>query len=93
VDRNLIKLRASTRPGITIDEGSPRFQMASLRKVLGDGRDGARYIPTLAERGYSFVAPISPPGNRAIKKNPLSPIPFPPTCQAACTEWWAGAMM
>ena len=31
----------------------------SLRKALGDGRDGARYIATAAGRGYCFVAPIS----------------------------------
>ena len=36
-----------------------RFHMASLRKALGDGKDGARYITTLPGRGYCFVAPVS----------------------------------
>src|SRR5262249_20574545 len=36
-----------------------RFHMASLRKALGDGKDGARYITTVAGRGYCFVAPVS----------------------------------
>src|SRR5215470_10698507 len=46
-------------PDVTVEEGSLRFHMASLRKALGDGKDGASYIKTLAGRGYCFVAPIS----------------------------------
>src|SRR3954468_21932023 len=48
-------------PDVTVEEGSLRFHMASLRKALGDGKDGARYIATLAGRGYCFVAPVSQP--------------------------------
>ena len=33
-------------PDVTVEEGSLRFHMASLRKALGDGKDGARYITT-----------------------------------------------
>jgi predicted ATPase/DNA-binding winged helix-turn-helix (wHTH) protein len=46
-------------PDVTVEESSLRFHMASLRKVLGDGKDGARYIATLSGRGYCFVAPVS----------------------------------
>src|SRR5215475_6845414 len=46
-------------PDVTVEESSLRFHMAGLRKALGDGRDGARYISTLAGRGYCFVALIS----------------------------------
>lgn len=46
-------------PDVTVEEGSLRFHMASLRKALGDGKGGARYITTLAGRGYCFVAPVS----------------------------------
>src|SRR5262245_698681 len=46
-------------PDVVVEEGSLRFHMASLRKALGDGKNGARYITTLAGRGYCFVAPIS----------------------------------
>src|SRR3990170_6146652 len=35
---------------VIVDEGSLRFHIASLRKALGDGKDGARYIVTLAGR-------------------------------------------
>src|SRR6202035_1184767 len=52
-------LLAQVWPDVTVDEGSLRFHIASLRKALGDGKDGARYITTLAGRGYCFVAPIT----------------------------------
>ena len=42
----------------TVDEGALRFHMSMLRKALGDGQAGARYITTLSGRGYSFVAPV-----------------------------------
>jgi predicted ATPase/DNA-binding winged helix-turn-helix (wHTH) protein len=45
-------------PDVTVEESTLRFHMAGLRKALGDGQDGARYITTLAGRGYCFVAPI-----------------------------------
>ena len=35
-----------------------RFHIAALRKALGDGKDGARYVETLAGRGYCFVARV-----------------------------------
>ncbi|CDX20561.1 Transcriptional regulator [Mesorhizobium sp. ORS 3324] len=52
-------LLARVWPDVTVEEGSLRFHMANLRKALSDGKDGARYIATLAGRGYCFVASIS----------------------------------
>src|SRR5262249_48599513 len=52
-------LLAQVWPDVIVEEGSLRFHIASLRKALGDGKGGARYITTLAGRGYCFVAPIS----------------------------------
>ncbi|MGY8668524.1 winged helix-turn-helix domain-containing protein [Bradyrhizobium sp. UFLA05-109] len=46
-------------PDVTVEESSLRFHMASLRRALRDGKEGARYISTLAGRGYCFVAPVS----------------------------------
>jgi predicted ATPase/DNA-binding winged helix-turn-helix (wHTH) protein len=46
-------------PGVTVEESSLRFHMASLRRALGDGTNGARYISTLPGRGYCFVATVS----------------------------------
>src|SRR5262249_25695058 len=52
-------LLARVWPDVTVEESSLRFHVANLRKALGDRRDGARYITTLAGRGYCFVAPVS----------------------------------
>lgn len=43
-------------PGIATEEANLRVHIATLRKVLGDGRNGARYITNIAGRGYCFVA-------------------------------------
>lgn len=52
-------LIAQVWPDTVVEEGSLRFHMTGLRKALGDGQDGARYIATLAGRGYCFVAPVA----------------------------------
>ena len=51
-------LLARVWPDVTVEESSLRFHIAGLRKILGDGKDGARYIATLPGRGYCFVAPV-----------------------------------
>ncbi|MCB4859657.1 winged helix-turn-helix domain-containing protein [Sphingobium sp. PNB] len=43
---------------VVVEDGSLRFHMAGLRKLLGDGADGARYIATQVGVGYAFVAPL-----------------------------------
>ncbi len=51
-------LMARAWPDLTVDETSLRVQITGLRKVLGDGVGGARYISNLPGRGYCFVAPV-----------------------------------
>lgn len=51
-------LLAEVWPDVTVEEGSLRFHIVGLRKALGDGQGGARYIATLPGRGYCFVAPV-----------------------------------
>jgi predicted ATPase/DNA-binding winged helix-turn-helix (wHTH) protein len=57
--RELMKL---VWPDVTVDEASLRFHISALRKVLGEGPSGPRYITTLSGRGYCFVSPVSMPG-------------------------------
>lgn len=45
-------------PDLTVEDGSLRFHMTNLRRLLGDGQDGARYIATQVGVGYAFVAPF-----------------------------------
>src|SRR5450432_2036653 len=43
---------------VTVDEGSLRVQVAAIRKALGDGQFGNRYIANIKGRGYSFVGTV-----------------------------------
>lgn len=45
-------------PDTFVEESTLRFQMWGLRKALGDGESGNRYISTVSGRGYCFVAPL-----------------------------------
>ena len=53
------KLIARTWPDTVVNEGALRVHVAALRKALGDGRAGKRYIVNNPGRGYSFVAPVA----------------------------------
>ncbi|WP_448681673.1 ATP-binding protein [Pseudomonas nicosulfuronedens] len=53
------ELLARAWPGQDMDEGNLRVHMTALRKALGDGHNGRRYIVTVALRGYSFVEPLT----------------------------------
>ncbi|UPK38329.1 helix-turn-helix transcriptional regulator [Bradyrhizobium sp. 186] len=43
---------------VNVDEGSLRFHIATLRKVLGDAGDASRYVVNVPGRGYCFTAPL-----------------------------------
>ncbi|APC18801.1 transcriptional regulator [Pseudomonas frederiksbergensis] len=61
------QLIARVWPKSVVEDINLRVHMAALRKALGDGQAGQRYIITVAQRGYSFVAPYS-----------LEPVEHPP---------------
>jgi predicted ATPase/DNA-binding winged helix-turn-helix (wHTH) protein len=70
-------------PGTYVEEGNLRFQMAALRKALGDGE--ASYIINVPGRGYCFTAPISkqdeskhPPILLSNLVGQPAPLPRPP---------------
>jgi C4-dicarboxylate-specific signal transduction histidine kinase len=45
---------------VTVEEGSLRVHVAAIRKALGDGQFGNRYIANIKGRGYSFVSTVVP---------------------------------
>lgn len=59
------ELVAIVWPNAVVDDATLRVHLAALRKVLGDGRDGQRYITTIPGRGYGFLAPLSHTGQAA----------------------------
>jgi predicted ATPase/DNA-binding winged helix-turn-helix (wHTH) protein len=54
---------------VNVDEGSLRFHITALRKALGDGAEGARYVVNVPGRGYCFAASV------AHAASPATPLP------------------
>ncbi len=46
-------------PNVSVEDATLRVHLAGLRRALGDGHGGARYIANVTGRGYSLVAPIT----------------------------------
>lgn len=69
-------LFAQVWPRTVVEESSLRVHMSALRKALGDGVDGRRYIASLPGRGYCFVMPVTQAqaaGSRPAVAAPMSP--------------------
>jgi hypothetical protein len=62
-----------------------------LRKALGDGQDGARYVINVPGRGYCFVTAIErPPGDEPASVAPVGAVGgIPPrfTRMVGVTPW------
>lgn len=52
------KLIEAVWRGVWVDEANLRANIGALRKVLGDGREGRRYIHNVPGRGYRFLEPV-----------------------------------
>src|SRR6266705_2344069 len=53
------ELIAKAWPDVTVEEGSLRVHLSALRKALGDGQFGNKYIANVQGQGYSFIAPVT----------------------------------
>jgi predicted ATPase/DNA-binding winged helix-turn-helix (wHTH) protein len=53
------ELIAKAWPDVTVEEGSLRVHLSALRKALGDGQFGNKYIASIQGQGYSFIAPVT----------------------------------
>lgn len=75
------ELVAYVWPSTIVEESSLRVHVAALRKALGDGHGGARFITNVPGRGYSFVAPVarlaqtSLPGPGVAPRSPSHNLP------------------
>jgi predicted ATPase/DNA-binding winged helix-turn-helix (wHTH) protein len=69
------QLIARAWPKTFVEELNLRIQINALRRALGDGQSGNRYIITVKGRGYSFVAPI----RREETLRASSPVPPAPS--------------
>lgn len=58
-------------PNSVVEEGNLRVHIAALRRALGDGLNGQRYINNVPLRGYCFVAAVHtlpPPATRSTTR-------------------------
>jgi predicted ATPase/DNA-binding winged helix-turn-helix (wHTH) protein len=69
-------LLAKVWPDVIVDEGSLRVQIAGLRKALGDGEAGARYLTTVSGQGYCFVGRLS--NSHGHEQSSIGPTSEPP---------------
>src|SRR5882762_8317666 len=46
-------------PQTIVEEGTLRVHIASLRKILGEGRSQTRYVENVTGHGYRFVATVT----------------------------------
>jgi predicted ATPase/DNA-binding winged helix-turn-helix (wHTH) protein len=67
------ELMARVWPDVIVEEGTLRVHIAALRKALGDGQDGMRYVENVTGHGYRFVAPW-----RQVEEQPAAPIELAP---------------
>ncbi len=61
-------------PHAVVDEAGLRVHIATLRKLLGEGRSGVRHIANVPLRGYCFVVPVQ----RQTLAAPRPPAALPP---------------
>jgi DNA-binding winged helix-turn-helix (wHTH) protein len=54
------ELFARVWPDLVVDEGNLRYHVSALRKALGEGGSGTRYVTNVSGRGYCFVGPVLP---------------------------------
>src|SRR5438132_12150794 len=52
------ELIARAWPQTFVEEANLKIQVSALRRALGDGQGGRRYVITVPGRGYNFVAPV-----------------------------------
>src|SRR4051812_3294980 len=56
-------------PKTFVEDSNLKIQVSALRRTLGDGQGGRRYIATIPGRGYNFVAPVR------VERPPQVPLP------------------
>ncbi|MEJ0100261.1 MAG: winged helix-turn-helix domain-containing protein [Pseudomonadota bacterium] len=69
------ELIALVWPNTVVEENNLRVHLTALRKSLGAGQPGARYIINVAGRGYSFVAPVERTEGRGTRLESSTAIP------------------
>ena len=65
------ELIARAWPDTFVEEANLKIQVSTLRRALGDGQRGHRYVVAVPGRGYNFVTPVR------LEKRPRASLPPP----------------
>src|SRR5258706_9141397 len=60
-------------PQSFVEEANLKIQVSALRRALGDGQGGNRYVISVPGRGYNFVAPIQ--REETMRADSAPPVP------------------
>jgi predicted ATPase/DNA-binding winged helix-turn-helix (wHTH) protein len=81
------ELIARAWPQTFVEEANLKIQVSALRRALGDGQGGHRYVVTVPGRGYNFVAPVRREGLSTVSPPPtLAPANHPHNLPVAVTR-------
>ena len=58
------ELMSRVWPGLVVEEGNLKVNIAAIRRLLGEGAGPPRYIATVVGRGYRFVATVRHSGRK-----------------------------
>jgi predicted ATPase/DNA-binding winged helix-turn-helix (wHTH) protein len=72
------ELAKAVWPDTYVGEDVLRGYIRDVRTVLGDDPEAARFIETVARRGYRFIAPIASAATASDVRAPAAPRPRPP---------------
>jgi TolB-like protein len=71
------ELSARVWPGMIVESNTVHVHVSALRRALGDGNDGQRYIVTASGQGYRFVGEIGEASLPALPEQPsIAVLPF-----------------
>lgn len=70
------ELLALVWPDAFVEENNLAQNVSALRRVLGEGTEGSKFIETVPKRGYRFVAPVTEQSHprTAITEAPTEPL-------------------
>src|SRR6516165_4835774 len=68
------ELTARVWSNTVVEESNLKVNVCALRRALGEGQPGRRYIATVSGRGYRFVAPVErgEPGTLSVPQSPAA---------------------
>jgi DNA-binding winged helix-turn-helix (wHTH) protein len=63
-------------PGQFVEDSNLSFNISSLRRTLGEGQNGRRFIETVSKKGFRFVAPVEERGDEVSEQIEPAAIPI-----------------